>query len=440
MLAGTLVLSCVAPVALVAAAADERAMVELPSPASVVRQLERLRDEGPAARAAALAELVALGPRAVPAIFALCAGRMPVDRVLDHRRGEPLLDGDGRALLVDALRAWPDDEVGALVLAAAGSDAAPREQRTALVLVGEAGDARSLGVLLRLYATSDPNGLRAPEVQRAVRASVAALLRRLPDAARSLRGDLRATHDALLAPVAEALCRQGGEDELAAAADLLGRDARLDATVLRCLGERDRRQAAIDDGTRAAIARPGLDHVEPDVRRQAAATLGRLHDAEAFERLVELLEDPDRGVRRAAYDALRAVAGTDPGDDPERWWRWWVAERAWLAERVPLLARSARHGPAGEAVRAVGELSSRPLFRRELLPCLADAAGHDDPRVAAAACAGIGRLGAPEALPHLVELLDDPRAAVARAARESLAALTGWTRSADEWRRWMEGT
>lgn len=75
----------------------------------------------------------------------------------------------------------------------------------------------------------------------------------------------------------------------------------------------------------------------PEVRRRAAAALGRIRGAGAGAALVTLLDDPERDVRDEAIESLFALSsgetfGYDPDADPGRQhepiarWREWVRE------------------------------------------------------------------------------------------------------------------
>jgi hypothetical protein len=78
---------------------------------------------------------------------------------------------------------------------------------------------------------------------------------------------------------------------------------------------------------------------DAEVRRAAALALAMKDDRSHFLRLVELLEDPDAAVARAAHAALRSLSGQDFGPDPAasrperaevraQWKEWWVKHGA----------------------------------------------------------------------------------------------------------------
>jgi len=63
---------------------------------------------------------------------------------------------------------------------------------------------------------------------------------------------------------------------------------------------------AIGDTAMPALVR-ALRHGQPTIRLGAAYVLGSLGDASVVASLVEILEDPDEGVRRAAAEALVSI-------------------------------------------------------------------------------------------------------------------------------------
>jgi HEAT repeat protein len=62
-----------------------------------------------------------------------------------------------------------------------------------------------------------------------------------------------------------------------------------------------------------------LDHDDPVVRAAACAAQAGLKAPYAAHELVDLLEDPEPGVRKQALNALRAVTGMTHGADREAW-------------------------------------------------------------------------------------------------------------------------
>lgn len=96
---------------------------------------------------------------------------------------------------------------------------------------------------------------------------------------------------------------------------------------------------------------------DPDLRREAALTLGRLKDREAVPRLIRLLDaDAPPGVKESVAWSLREITGKDLGSDPERWKHWLKSEIEDM-ERTAALNDPTRRpflGPAvAEATSAV---------------------------------------------------------------------------------------
>ncbi len=66
-----------------------------------------------------------------------------------------------------------------------------------------------------------------------------------------------------------------------------------------------------------------LSDQDPSVRKAAVEVLAGMEAWEALDGIIErLAEDPSTEVRRAAFNALRAVTGTDMGEEADAWWEW----------------------------------------------------------------------------------------------------------------------
>jgi hypothetical protein len=91
-------------------------------------------------------------------------------------------------------------------------------------------------------------------------------------------------------------------------------------------------------GTSRRLVRVDRDLVAPGAteRAQAVAVVGRQHDLSRVPDLIEMLDDPDPGVRLLAGATLRDLTGRDSGYEawapPEQrraqvldWRRWWSA-------------------------------------------------------------------------------------------------------------------
>lgn len=381
--------------------------------------------------------LVDLGPHIVPSVVAVFAGR--VEEAAGPGDG-PLLDDEREALLYDLLRAWPRDRVVEKLVETLGTGT-PDIYDAMLVtrLIGEIGDSRALGEVIDLLARIDPVHLRRPYVMSTSVAAIRGLLGRDEFAYAVLAGRLHKVDDVLLPQLARALGDLGDLEAVPLLEKLLGRTEELDLLVLDALGRPSIQAAVLGEGSHARAVRPSLASTSQRVRRQAAVSLGRLHDAPSASDLVDMLEDLDPGVRRAALEALQALAGTRWDSGPERWTDWLTSERTWLEERAGELAEQARSTEGGDAVAAIRELSSHRLYRDEVSALLAPGLRSSDDNIATATCLALMRIGAPRAVPDLVEALADPREPVRLAANQALARLTGLSLAArpHPWREWL---
>ncbi|NLF32238.1 MAG: HEAT repeat domain-containing protein [Planctomycetes bacterium] len=113
----------------------------------------------------------------------------------------------------------------------------------------------------------------------------------------------------------------GYQSQLASCWDAPTREALI--LALGCTGDR----------RAAGRLRPLLAGGDPYARRAACDALGRLGSQadEAVDPLIDLLDATDEDLSRAAGDALRAITGTDLGDDAASWRQW----RAVAVSSVP---------------------------------------------------------------------------------------------------------
>jgi HEAT repeat protein len=171
----------------------------------------------------------------------------------------------------------------------------------------------------------------------------------------------------------------------------------------------------------------------PDLQRNAARALGRWADDEVLHALIRALESPHRGIRAAAADTLleigdaRAVRGLLP----------------LLKSSIPAVRNSARgllQGLAKAAPELLIDLSRDPDVRMRIFAAniMAESGDHDmaaplldlledpDENVRDAAVAGLGHLGAPEAVDRLERIATDGDACWTRfSAIDALGGIRG---------------
>jgi HEAT repeat protein len=83
-----------------------------------------------------------------------------------------------------------------------------------------------------------------------------------------------------------------------------------------------------------------------EVRQVTIEALGRVLDKTVVDALVDLLDDPDKAIGRAAADSLARLTGIRTfGQDAAQWKRWWRLNKdkdqsAWLSDLADSLARA----------------------------------------------------------------------------------------------------
>jgi HEAT repeat protein len=313
------------------------------------------------------------------------------------------------AHVVQGLRTALAPSLGALAAALAGADTG---ERAALIrLLGRAGDAEVLPVLVALLGDPEVRDLAADAVKALGRGHDVALLATLGDAdpatlaavvplvsslrdAAAVRALLDDSDAELRARACEALARLGDTGAVPelfeALADVNPRVGLAAAGAIQSLH-------SAETGPRALAA---LATGTPAVRRQVLRIIAYLGLPDAFTAVHAATEDPDPRIAELAVGALAAIP--DPRVDPV------------LAE----LARAAAPGLRAAVMRALAQRGAEGSAA-QLSAGLAD----DDAWVRYYAAQGLGRLAHGDATPALLQRLADPAPFVRIAAIEALARL-----------------
>ena len=138
-----------------------------------------------------------------------------------------------------------------------------------------------------------------------------------------------------------------------------------------------------------------LNHRDLDLRRAAAAALGRIKGPRAIPPLITALNDHDGDVRRAAADALHMLHWS-PGRDATGV-AYWMGKGNW------------------DRCVEIGIPAIEPLTK---------ALNHRDLDVRRAAAAALGTIGDPQAIPALITALNDQDWHVRKAAVHALGAIS----------------
>lgn len=260
------------------------------------------------------------------------------------------------------------------VLQAAREDLAagapPARLRARLVIAGEIARARDVRLLGALASAA---GGRAAAQDYEI--ALASTLRRDEKACRELDAAWKELAPGLRVAALDALAECSRPAAMPVLAARLDDQPDLRPAVLARIGALAQRIEQPPDPRTAAEVRALLDDARTHVRREAALCAGRLEDAEAAERLIELLEARERAEREAAHWALRRISRLGFSDDPRPWRLWLADEVRWRQERWPQ-CRTALADPRGaDAWAALDEAARRRLHRDELARAVVEMGG-----------------------------------------------------------------
>ena len=335
--------------------------------------------------------------------------------------GSPTLSPEAEELLVERLRTWPADRVASLCLEETRGGELDLKLR-GLELFGAFADARSWPELLELCRSFSPEEVVHPLVSNRLRETFHALLERDPDTHAAVEQALGSAEPWLERALVEALGLTGRGEALGLLRSLLDRDPLLDARVLKALSSWKRWDERYDDCV--ALVRDYLRSPSADVRLSAATALGRLGAGDAIPYLIPALDDGSSAVRRTALWSLRYVTGIEFLTSSAEWLAWYEREEEWRDERAPDLMVAASEAPVAEALPAVCELGRHPWFP-DLADELVEAIHHPEPMVVEAVCGALARIGGSVSFRALLDLSEDGRPEVQRAAREGFELLAG---------------
>lgn len=180
---------------------------------------------------------------------------------------------------------------------------------------------------------------------------------------------------------------------------------------------------------------------DEEVRRAASLALRKQPLQEIFDLLVECLESDNDLLIRGALKVLQCISKETLPASPEAWISWHLAqEEVQREERRALKKTLLSSRDLKERLRAIGK-TGRASDRKEdafliLKPLLQD----DNPIVRRAVVMALGNLSVRSSMPVLIDLLDDPDAAVRNISLPVLQSVSdqdfGPARS--EWMKWWK--
>lgn len=384
-------------------------------------------------------ELGGLGSRAFPLLLrSLARERLPDGfgtGGLDTRQLVPAQS----ETLEGALARMPRESLRAGLRALPGGPESLPERSAGLRLLGRVG-AREDVLLLTRLANPGPGERSVDRSLRAVyESALEDVLAREPAGLREVASAFGQAHPSLLAHLIGAAGTVRSPEALGALAGLLGRVPEADPLLLIELGRVGAEVAHPVDERVLAMVRRYLDSGEPRVVVETALVCASLEDGLAAERLVALVADPRPGVGPASRKALVQLTGRDVGDGAAAWQAWYREQSAWWEQQSKLELRLLADGPPVEVARILKDLVQRTHHRHEVAPKVAAVLRRPEVDLVALACAVLGHLRSPLAVPQLVEALEHPDARVRREAHRALLKTTGQKLPPDaaQWRTWI---
>ena len=342
-------------------------------------------------------------------------GEPGVDQML-HEVGEaPELH---RRVLLDALAELPSDTVVQHAFAALETELPAKVQPAEVYTVlGAIGTRRDLKRMLTVGEELD--------VGRPVQEAVGQVLGRDRSGFATLRVLWKELPEAARTKVVRAAGMVPGPDALEFLAELLARPLGCEGQILAQMGracEGVERELALEV---AGAVHPMLASEHEGIVKSVALLLGKLEDAQAVPDLIWLLGHDSRGLTQNAHWALARITGLQLPMDRDIWEAWFVEEDTWWGNHSARAFAELSSSDPTVAAQAVREVSSHTLDRHRLAYELVAALDHPHATVRRLGCEALRRVGSGDAVPTLIDLLEDPSTMVADAAWASLRALTG---------------
>jgi len=369
--------------------------------AELLRRLDTRTPEGIEQAARALA---ALGPTAMPELFALVG---------------PEAKGAQDETLARSFALQPRSELQAFFAGFTRAALEPQRIGPALLVLREAGSARDFTRCLELAGPGDGEG--APQLV----AALAGICAREPAACELALTSARSAEPG----ATEAIVRGLAEAHSTPAARALARLS-LQRPEFSCvafsalLAEAEHLPRPVDADL-LALLRGELAREDHPAAQELLLLAGRLEDDESVPLLLKRLAGARADQGANALWSLRRITGLSLGPDAAAWSQWFKEEQQWWKERAPAVLQLLRGDDLAAQRRALGELGQRYWHRQQVADELVEYLARARSEGARMACGLLGGLGCPSALPALQARLEDENRGVQASARAAVARLTG---------------
>jgi len=356
----------------------------------------------------------ALGPHAIPAVFAIY-------RTIDGDFRSPVK----RTTLLASFREFGAADV-LQYLRTTIDEKTPRDALIeALQVVGAVGGMGATKTALAAAVRIPSSEMRSPALGAVVRATTTSTLRADPEGWAELRLAWPALDPALRKVVLDGVEDTRSTDGTKFLAGLLAKDPAQNFDALRRMCRMPRLSARPLDADGVQKVRWLTKDFEPSVRAAAVLWLGLVHDSSAFGLALAMLDDPTSDVRDVALATLRRTSGAALSGDPEAWTQWRLADDAWREKGFERDLRLLDSKDANVVAETLKSLGARRLHAKDLAHPIALFATSPDASLRLAACEALGALEDVATAPQLLAALSDEDPRVVQSAGAALVAITG---------------
>ncbi len=209
------------------------------------------------------------------------------------------------------------------------------------------------------------------------------------------------------------------------------------AAALNALG-----RLGVGDSRACSKVRRYMRGRDINLKKQAVTTLGLLKDWESVPYLIDLLENDNSSVARSAHWALQNITGLKFPLSHNRWISWWNREDEKYENRMDPLIDRLYEGTVQQRIYAIRELSGIALGRGDVVGAVLGFTNDEDAQIRKEACTALGTMKSTEAVPYLIDSLDDSDEGVRAVAHKALHKITGENLPLERvaWKDWESAT